>query len=125
MANVQASMISHRNSELSSFALETMSGWGTLPYMSPERFSKYRTNKAADIFSLGVVFFEIICGRMPYDLRRPLPEQVISGESYWSAAAALKFCPNNISNLVLAMIHPDEDKRLYEYSLIIKAINSL
>lgn len=125
MANVHASIFSTQNRGLSEFALESMSGWGTLPYMSPERFVSYRTNVSADIFSLGIVFYEIITGEKPYHRRSPIPEQIISGEFHHTAATALEQCPLKVSDLVLGMIHPDQARRLCDYKRILKLIHSL
>lgn len=39
---------------------------GTDAYMAPEEFSLEQAGPAADIFSFGVMLFEMIAGRMPY-----------------------------------------------------------
>lgn len=125
MANINEKFLHRENGQLSGFALDSMSGWGTLPYMSPERFTKYRTSMSADVYSLGIVFYEIATGDLPYDRRRSITEQIVSGESFWLAAATMKSCPEKISDLVLAMIHPDQDKRICDYKHIIKVIQKL
>lgn len=39
---------------------------GTPEYMSPEQIRKREVNKETDIYSLGIIFYEIICGQVPF-----------------------------------------------------------
>ena len=44
----------------------TMSTSGTLSYMAPEQLSNSKIDGRADIFSLGVLFYEMLSGRLPF-----------------------------------------------------------
>ena len=40
---------------------------GTLCYIAPEQFNQEKPRAAADVYSLGMVIFETIAGRLPYE----------------------------------------------------------
>lgn len=54
-------------------------GGGTLPYMSPEQlqalYGRATVDAGSDLFSLGVVLFELLTGKLPYPNRRNVPDQ--------------------------------------------------
>lgn len=49
---------------------KTFKGKGTLPYMAPECWKGEKNTPAMDIYSLGIMFFEIITGNLPMELFR-------------------------------------------------------
>ena len=44
---------------------------GTPPYMSPEQFSGKTLDARSDIYSLGVMAFEMLTGSLPFDAKTP------------------------------------------------------
>jgi len=119
IANVQASFLPMTNTG----RVRAISKHGILPYMAPERFDTYLSDIGADIFSLGMICFEIITGSLPYSSEKSIEEQILSGEYYHRAKTMLSNI--KVENLFLQMISPVREKRLQDYGEFLAFINSL
>ncbi len=45
---------------------------GTLAYMAPELFGRGKPSEASDLYAVGIMTYELLVGRHPYDLSNPL-----------------------------------------------------
>ena len=84
-----------------------------------ERFCSGATQSCAwDIFSLGIAFIAFVSGRLPFDFRQDVPEQLLSAAYLANAAALLSGTELRASarRTVLYMVHPDPEKRIGNYA---------
>lgn len=51
---------------------KTFKGWGTLPYMAPECWMMDQNTIAMDIYSLGIVYFELLTLKQPFTANNEL-----------------------------------------------------
>ena len=61
---------------------------GSLQFMSPEQLHGEALSPASDLFSLGVVLYEALTGRMPYEGRTP--EEVSAAHAAGAGAPAIR-----------------------------------
>ena len=85
---------------------------GTLAYMSPDQLLGDALGPASDIYSLGVVFYEMLTGRLPHAgatvaelrmqrlLRPPIPV-------HWLRPT----CPRELAEVVARALHPEPAER--------------
>jgi serine/threonine-protein kinase len=70
------------------------SALGTLNYMSPEQIRGERCTAASDVFSAGIVFFQLATGRHPFSARdRSLP-QIVSAIVFETPPKVSELCPD-------------------------------
>jgi len=65
---------------------------GTPAYMAPERLFNQSYDGRADVFALGVMIFEMIAGRLPFESKGPL--QAIRMHMLKQPAHLSEFAPN-------------------------------
>lgn len=118
----------HLSKELVDSYADTMTGMGTVPYMSPERFVEYSSHMTSDVFSLGMIFFELLFGHLPYDLKsgNPLVTQIMNQDYFRLAEYKLrKNYDDKIASLILKCIHPDMSKRYTDYGKMVLEIHNI
>jgi hypothetical protein len=91
---------------------------GTPDYMSPEQLNFEKLDGRTDIFSLGLVFYQMLAGELPpKEIRRSKPVPKLS--------AMDRNIPARIDAIVAKMLAPDRDKRYKNAGEIIEALKTL
>jgi serine/threonine-protein kinase len=85
---------------------------GTLPYMSPEQVRGEVLDGRSDIFSFGVVLYEMITGRQPFGAANAA--STISAILMKEAAPVLRYavkCPEELQRIVGKCLEKDRERR--------------
>ena len=83
-------------------------GTGTEAYMAPERMIDAGATRAADIYSFGVVLYEMVTGRLPFHSGAPLDERRKSPPVPSSIRPSLG---RRWDRVILRCLHPSPDAR--------------
>jgi len=86
---------------------------GTAAYMSPEQARGKAVDRRADIWAFGVVLFEMLAGRRPFDAGEDVSDQiagVLKSEPAWQALPG--DVPITVRRLLRRCLHKDPRQRL-------------
>jgi eukaryotic-like serine/threonine-protein kinase len=131
ISNIQKNLCpeSPTNKRLPQSFVETMSNVGTLPYMSPERLIGASSNFLADIYSCGLIFYELLFGDLPLKInsKKPLEYQILDCDYFEAALWALSKQIKNekIRAIIENCIHPDPRKRYSDYRSLEKSLKNI
>jgi len=85
---------------------------GTPEYMSPEQAEGEETDKRSDIYSLGVVLFEMLTGRIPFEGKTPISIAMKhKSETPSNPKDINSHIPNDLNWLILKCMEKDKTKR--------------
>jgi len=96
-----------RGNDTTTVETRTLSGslLGTLRYMSPEQATGERPLASTDIFSLGIVIYELVTGRHPFEAGSELEAlQAICAKQILSPRHWVPGIPSPLENLILRML---------------------
>ena len=85
---------------------------GTVPYMAPEQIEGHEVDARTDIFSFGVVLYEMLCGRRPFegDSRASLMAAIVAAEPPTLSSLQPRM-PAALERLILRCLAKDPDDR--------------
>ncbi len=85
---------------------------GTPEYMSPEQVEGKEADSRADIYALGIILYEMVTGRVPFEGETPLA--VAHKQKYEAPQAPRKInpqIPEDLNRLILRCLEKDRTKR--------------
>ncbi|MCB0334142.1 MAG: protein kinase, partial [Bdellovibrionales bacterium] len=85
---------------------------GTLNYLSPEYIEKGIYDMRSDIYSLGIIAFELLTGKLPFSGKSPLENLMQRVKDKPLRPEYIRNdCPFDLSNIILKALHKDPEKR--------------
>ncbi len=95
---------------------------GTPQYMSPEQCTGGKIDKYTDIYALGITFYELLTGRVPFDGETSsiLAQHVIQNPTPPSEFESN--IPASIESLILKMLVKDPEQRLQNMSDVLREL---
>ena len=87
---------------------------GTPPYMSPEQFTGKALDVRSDIYSLGVMSYEMLTGKLPFEADTPwqwATQHMTAQPTPFEVSAPAKNIPSGMREAILKSLTKDRDKR--------------
>ena len=87
---------------------------GTPPYMSPEQFTGKALDARSDIYSLGVMAYEMLTGRLPFDADTPwqwATQHMTAQPLPFELAAPSKAIPATLRQAILRSLSKEREQR--------------
>jgi serine/threonine-protein kinase len=113
-------------SEDSSRVSKSEPWFGTIPYMSPEQLRAERLDFRSDIFSLGIVLYEIVAGENPF--ARESDAETISAILTSSPAPPSRAAgevPQELGRVILKCLEKDREQRYQSASELLYDLSNL
>lgn len=108
----------------------TQSGtlWGTPAYMSPEQAKGETVDASADVYAIGIILYELICGNLPFhsSTQMGLAMKHISVPARpLSSIPGLSSVPDELDALILRMLSKDKTERPSDMAELADALNDI
>jgi len=99
---------------------------GTPEYMSPEQFDGQHVDERSDIYSLGVILFEMLTGRLPFEGDTPLRVALMhKNESPVDPQILNPMIPADVSRLIVKCLAKTREQRFQNAQELISELKSL
>ena len=99
---------------------------GSVSYLSPEQVQRGVADARSDIYSLGIVLFELLTGQKPYQGEDPVQIAIRHVNERVPAPSTIKpTIPPDVDELVLKITDIDPDKRPRDASELLELVRAL
>jgi serine/threonine protein kinase/Tfp pilus assembly protein PilF len=99
---------------------------GTPEYMSPEQAEAKETDHRSDIYSLGIVLYEMLTGQLPFEGDTPLSIAMKQkGEIPKDPKELNTQIPDELSHLILKCLEKEKEKRFQSAEEVIAGMNGI
>jgi serine/threonine protein kinase/tetratricopeptide (TPR) repeat protein len=99
---------------------------GTPEYMSPEQTEFREVDQRSDIYSLGIILFEMLTGRTPFEGETPI--SVAMKHKSEKPPDPVKFnaqIPEDLSQVILTCLEKDREKRYQSIDKLLAALKAM
>jgi len=88
---------------------------GTPEYMAPEQVTSMAVDGRADIYSLGIVFYEMVTGRKPYQADTPMAVMIMqSRDPLPRPKSFVSHLPDQVEQILLKALAKDREDRYHD-----------
>lgn len=99
---------------------------GTPKYMSPEQMSGGETDRRSDIYSLGIILYEMVTGNVPYEgdtaAEIALKQNTLTPQEPNEVNPQI---PQNLNRLILRCINRDKNKRFENADAVLNELTKI
>lgn len=97
---------------------------GTVLYMAPEMALNQPVDGRTDLYALGVILYELVCGRLPFNADNPLA--VISQHIHAQVVPPSKYrsdLPAGLESVILKLLAKEPDRRFQTAQDVLQALD--
>jgi serine/threonine protein kinase len=92
----------------------TFKGWGSFPYMAPEAWRFEKNTLQLDVYSVGMIFYELSTLRAAFNINSADPQKWMAAHLYETVVSPDKLNPTlgpKLAQIIMKMIEKDPAKR--------------